>query len=217
MKIILLLLILLLAGCSSQNETQNSSNEVANTSRLSAVQNTAVNNTDQNNTAQNSTNVGTGLGQPAKTPTQLSTFTTTIYTKTASRQNNVRIACSELNGTTVSAGETFSFTSTLGPANPSDGYQKADTFDQDGDIIQEYGGGKCQISSTLYNAVLAVPELVVVERHEHSNDVPYVEEGKDAAIAYGSVDFKFRNDTGSTVRIDASCTDDDITVSIYKI
>lgn len=156
---------------------------------------------------------------PAPTPVeqQLSTYTTTIYTKTDERQNNVRIACSELNRTTVQAGETFSFTGTLGPANPDDGYQKAETFDQDGDIIQEYGGGKCQISSTLYNAVLAVPELVVIERHEHSNDVPYVEEGLDAAVSYGSVDFKFRNDTGSAVRIDAGCTENDITISIYKI
>ena len=114
-------------------------------------------------------------------------------------------------------GETFSFTETLGPANPADGYQKAETFDKNGEIIQEYGGGKCQISSTLYNVVLAIPTLTVIERHEHSNDVPYVEEGKDAAVSYGSVDFKFRNDTKFKIRIDASCTENDVTVSIYQI
>ena len=66
----------------------------------------------------------------------------------------------------------------------SKGYEKADTYDRDGDIVQDYGGGKCQLSSTLYNAVLQASGLVVVERHEHSRDVDYVPEGRDAAIAY---------------------------------
>ena len=64
-----------------------------------------------------------------------------------------------------------------------------------------YGGGNCQVSSTLYNAVLETPGLVVTERHEHSNNVPYVQKGKDAAVAYGSYDFKFRNDTGNDIKI----------------
>ena len=64
-----------------------------------------------------------------------------------------------------------------------------------------FGGGNCQVSSTLYNAVLATPNLVITERHEHSNNVPYVAKGKDAAVAYGSYDFKFRNDTGSDIKI----------------
>ena len=54
--------------------------------------------------------------------------------------------------------------------------------------------GNCQISTTLYNAVLAIPSLVVTERRAHSNSVPYIQKGKDAATAYGSYDFKFRND-----------------------
>ena len=58
-----------------------------------------------------------------------------------------------------------------------------------------FGGGNCQVSSTLYNAVLAVSSLDITERHEHSNDVPYVQDGKDAAVAYGSYDFKFVNNT----------------------
>ena len=58
-----------------------------------------------------------------------------------------------------------------------------------------FGGGNCQVSSTLYNAVLAVSSLSITERHEHSNDVPYVKDGKDAAVAYGSYDFKFINNT----------------------
>lgn len=64
--------------------------------------------------------------------------------------------------------------------------------------------GNCQISSTLYNAVLAVPSLVVTERHAHSNYVPYIAKGKDAAVAYGSYDFKFKNNSGNDIKILAS-------------
>ena len=105
----------------------------------------------------------------------------------------------------------------FGPAKPENGYQKADTFDSDGDIYKEYGGGKCQVSTTLYNAVKNVSGLEIVERHEHSNYVPYVENGQDAAVAYGSVDFKFKNNNSYSIRIVASATDDEITVKILKV
>lgn len=107
---------------------------------------------------------------------EIASFSTPILIKEDNRQNNVSIACSELNGKIVNPGETFSFTNTLGPAKPEEGYKKADTFQSDGDIVKEYGGGKCQISSTLYNAVLKIPKLTIVERHEHSRDVDYVPE-----------------------------------------
>lgn len=207
-KFLLILLIFLLTGCSSSETAEDTNSQ---TSRLSTTEENIV-----SENLSNSASEQTPMPTPF-TPVQLATYSTKIYTKTEERQNNVRIACEELNGTTVASGETFSFTDTLGPANPEEGYQKAETFDKNGEIIQEYGGGKCQISSTLYNAVLAVPTLTVIERHEHSNDVPYVEEGKDAAVSFGSVDFKFRNDNSYTIRIDASCTEDDITVSIYQI
>ena len=80
-----------------------------------------------------------------------------------------------------------------------------------------FGGGNCQVSSTLYNAVLSVPELVVVERHEHSNYVPYVPKGKDAAVAYGSYDFKFRNNTGNDIRINCNTDGANVTVNLISI
>ena len=66
------------------------------------------------------------------------------------------------------------------------------------------GGGNCQVSTTLYNAILSIPSLIVVERHEHSNYVPYIEKGKDAAVAYGSYDLKFRNDSKNDIKITTS-------------
>ena len=77
--------------------------------------------------------------------------------------------------------------------------------------------GNCQISSTLYNAVLSVPSLVVTERHAHSNYVPYIAKGKDAAVAYGSYDFKFRNDTGHDVKILESADSSSVTTTLLSL
>ncbi len=77
--------------------------------------------------------------------------------------------------------------------------------------------GNCQVSTTLYNAILAVPTLVVTERHEHSNKVPYIQTGKDAAVAYGSYDLKFKNDLGNDIKIKASSDGNNVTVSLYKL
>ena len=79
------------------------------------------------------------------------------------------------------------------------------------------GGGNCQISSTLYNAVLTIPSLKVVERHEHSNKVPYAKKGKDAAVAYGSYDFKFQNNSGNDIKLTFNATSDNVTATIYKL
>lgn len=78
-------------------------------------------------------------------------------------------------------------------------------------------GGNCQVSSTLYNAVLAIPSLVVTERHEHGKDVTYVPEGKDAAVSYGSLDLKFRNDLGHDIRIDATTDNQTITIRLIQL
>jgi len=175
-----------------------------------------INNENNYNTEQLSTNE-TESFNIVPTEETIASFSTKILDKSSNRQNNITIACNSLNGLVVKSGETFSFCNTLGPATPEDGYQKADTFDADGNVIQEYGGGKCQVSSTLYNAVLAVPTLAVVERHEHSGKVYYVEENKDACVSYGSCDFKFTNTNPFDIKLYFSNTDDSVNVSIVKI
>lgn len=77
--------------------------------------------------------------------------------------------------------------------------------------------GNCQISSTLYNAVLACPSLVVTERHAHSNSVPYIKKGKDAAVAYGSYDLKFRNDSGYDLKILSSTDNANVTTTLLSL
>lgn len=147
----------------------------------------------------------------------ISSFSTKIYTKESERQNNISITCSKLNGTVVKNGNTFSFCNTIGPATSAKGYQEADIFDNNGNKKKGLGGGNCQVSTTLYNAVLKVSGLSVIERHEHSNKVPYIKSGKDAAVAYGSYDLKFRNNTGNDIRIEASATANNVSINLYKI
>ena len=146
----------------------------------------------------------------------ISEFSTKIYTKDKERQNNISITCNSLNNTFVENGDTFSFCSTVGKATSSKGYKKADVF-KDGDVVQALGGGNCQVSSTLYNAVLKIKDLKVTERHTHSNSVPYVKKGKDAAVSYGSYDFKFVNNTGNKIKISSSCDKNYVYIKIFKI
>ena len=82
---------------------------------------------------------------------------------------------------------------------------------------KDQADGNCQISTTLYNAVLSVPSLIVTERHAHSNYVPYIEKGKDAAVAYGSYDLKFRNDSGNNIKILASTDGTSVTATLLSL
>jgi len=204
LKILLLFIIglsILLTGCSN-NDIPAENIDNYNTQKLS--------------TSENITNeTVTDSSQPVEEV--ISSFSTKVSQKDPDRQTNITLACNSLNGITIKAGEIFSFCNTLGPAKPEDGYKKADTFDGDGNTIQAYGGGKCQVSTTLYNAVLAVPTLTVVERHEHSGPVYYVPEDMDACVSYGSCDFKFANNNDFDIKLYISNTPDSVDVSIVKI
>ncbi len=86
-----------------------------------------------------------------------------------------------------------------------------------GKTVQTLGGGNCQVSSTLYNVVLQIPDLKVTERHAHIKPVHYVEKDKDATVAYGSVDFKFKNNTENDIKIYANSDLSSVNVRIVKI
>ncbi len=187
----------------SQDDNSTSSYE---TNRTSANSNT--NNYNEQNNNETSSQI---------VEEQIAIFATKIYNPDPARQNNIAITCSRLNGTIVKNGETFSFCNTLGPSSTNMGYQEADVFDRNGNKKKGLGGGNCQISTTLYNAVLSVPSLQVTERHAHSNYVPYIQKGKDAAVAYGSYDFKFVNQTGNDIKLNFQPSASDITVSIVSL
>lgn len=218
-KFMIMIVIALVIGAgiwwftSSQNtnnttnyQAEKSSTNINVTNQTPQTNNNVTNETPQNNTT----------NEVTKLETEIANFTTKIYNKDSERQNNITITCNAINSTEVQPGETFSFCGVVGKSTTAKGYQEADIY-VDGKKEQGLGGGNCQVSTTLYNAVLKIPELEVVERHKHSGHVPYIQEGKDAAVSYGAYDFKFKNNTGSTIRILMENTPDNITAKIIKI
>ena len=219
-------ILLILIGIAVYICYTNSNNENDYTTQKTSTNEKNMNdvnreNTDASNVKDEKNDSNKELAESTNNPTYtevtIASFSTKIYSKDSARQNNIRITCNTLNNTIVDTGSTFSFCNTVGQATSSKGYQKADIFDKNGKKKKGLGGGNCQISSTLYNAVLQVPSLVVTERHEHSNNVPYVPKGKDAAVAYGSYDFKFRNNSNNSIKILASTDGNYVYTSLVEL
>ena len=103
----------------------------------------------------------------------------------------------------------------VGPFGKDSGFKKANILLSDGSSAKGYGGGVCQISSTLYNAALNAG-LEITERHQHSRDVTYVEDGKDASVSYDVEDLKIKNNSNSNLKISASTDDDTLTITIKQ-
>lgn len=195
------------------NESTNQNNTDLNNS-IDTTNQSIDNNSNQRNAIEITEN---STGSEIKTEEEIASFSTKIYSNDSARQNNINITCSTLNGTVVTNGSTFSFCNTVGQSTSAKGYLEADIFDRNGNKKKGFGGGNCQVSTTLYNAVLSVPSLVVTERHEHSNKVPYIQTGKDAAVAYGSYDLKFRNDSGYDIKIYVEASTSNVTVRLVRL
>ena len=153
----------------------------------------------------------------AKVKDVLGTFTTSYSTSGGSRSANVANGCELINGTTLFPGEEFSAYEAVAPFTEANGYYMAGSY-LNGQVVDSLGGGICQVSTTLYNAVL-LSELEVTERYNHSMIVTYVDPSADAAIAESSgKDFKFINNTDYPIYIEGSTTPDkQITFTIYGV
>lgn len=225
--------LVILAGCNTVSKNDNNVNQNLQVGRTGSVSNEqSVNNSsiDENNnsvteneTDQNAIQEPQPTEPPANEPaksepveTVLAEFSTTIKSRASNRLNNIQITCSKLNGTTVESGKSFSFCQTVGKATEEKGYKKADVI-VDKQVTQALGGGNCQVSSTLYNAILKVSDFKVTERHPHGKKVNYVPEGKDAAVSYGSKDLKFVNNTSNTIKIYASTDNKKVSIKIVSV
>lgn len=135
-------------------------------------------------------------------PDMLSTFSTKYDASNGPRTTNLKLAMNKLNGVVVAPGETFSYNKTLGKRTAEAGYREAGGY-AGGRVVQTLAGGICQISSTLYDAVVYA-NLEIVERHNHMFLTGYVGAGKDATVVYGAYDFKFKNTRKYPVMIKTS-------------
>ena len=148
-------------------------------------------------------------------PDRLSNFTTRYDASAKDRTTNLVIACQKLNGKVIMPGETFSYNKTLGKRTAAAGYKNAAVY-ENGQVVDGIGGGICQISSTLYNAVL-MANLEIVERRNHQFVTSYLPAGRDATVVYGAIDFKFKNTRQYPIRLSASAKNGIATISIYGI
>ena len=124
----------------------------------------------------------------------------------SNRIKNIQLAVSLINGKRVRDGETFSFNDTVGERTTARGFKKATAY-SGGDVTEEVGGGICQVSTTLFNAAVK-SDMEIVERHNHSLTVSYVDKGKDAAVNWSSQDLKFTNHSGDDVYISCFVSED---------
>ena len=147
---------------------------------------------------------------------ELGRYSTSLENKEENTIYNIRLASEVINGILVKPQEIFSFNKYVGPAEKADGYKEG-TIIANGVFVNGYGGGICQVSSTLYNAVL-LANLPIVERYNHSvygEATKYVPLGQDAAIFYGFKDLKFKNNSDHVIVIFSKVFRDTIQVSIF--
>lgn len=143
-------------------------------------------------------------------------YKTSFKTSNADRSGNVRNGTRLVNGTVLLPGDSFSMYQTVSPFTEENGYYLAGSY-LNGMVVESLGGGICQVSSTLYNAVLRA-ELQVDERHNHSMIVSYVDLSSDAAISGTSKDFKFTNNTEYPIYIEGITTEDkQVVFTIYGV
>lgn len=144
---------------------------------------------------------------------ELAYFTTWYNPGEVDRSHNLAMAAAAINTQVVSPGQSFSFNKTVGRRTFENGYRDAMVI-VGGKFEPGVGGGICQVSSTLYNAVL-LAGLDIVERHNHALAVAYVPLGLDATVAYGLQDFKFKNNTDHPIYLQASAGGGRLTVRVY--
>jgi hypothetical protein len=144
-------------------------------------------------------------------------FQTSLIGDDASgRVQNIQLACKKINNTILLPGEQFSFHGITGNSNlPENGWKRAIEI-VNNKFVEGYGGGICQVSTTLYNAVLKAG-LRIDERHTHSLPVPYIARGHDATVDYPSLDLKFTNSLDAPVRIQTEVKGSDVISRVFLL
>lgn len=148
-------------------------------------------------------------------PNRIATYSTKYSTADVNRTTNIKISVNKINGVVLLPGEEFSYNKVLGPRTPQAGYKLGAAY-IGGKVVSDYGGGVCQTSSTLYNAVL-LSNLEITSRTSHYFAAAYVPVSRDATVYWPSLDFKFKNNRNYPIKIKASTSNGVINVEIFGI
>lgn len=238
----LLLLLITLTGCKNNNvdsdkqayDINEKSDEIRNKVKysLNNAERTGFNNSGDNKKAEKDSiniyqndvvyeNDDEEINEtkiiPQSNSNELSSFSTKILTNDNNRYNNISIVADRLNNYVLKPGETFSFNKVCGPYGASDGFLEATILLSDGTHDKGYGGGVCQLSSTLYNAIKNL-NVKITERHHHSVPVAYVPKNEDATVSLQSnLDFKFINNSGKSLKFTTSHDPNNLKVVVEEV
>ena len=169
--------------------------------------------------ADSSVELSVQVQEPSASASDLESITdllgtyTTYYGSTYGRNTNVERGAQLINGHLLRPGESFSVCDHLVPFNAENGYELGGAY-ENGRVVQEYGGGICQVSTTLYNALL-LAEIQIDERHNHTMSVSYVPPSMDAAIAEGSMDLVFTNNLDTPIFLSGYAYGGELTFSVW--
>lgn len=130
------------------------------------------------------------------------------------REHNIRLACSMINGTILLPGEEFSMNQTTGKRTAAKGFREASIIVGGNQLVPGIAGGVCQVSGTLFNAVVRA-DLEITERHHHSFELSYLKRGRDATVNYGTADLRFKNNKDTPVYISMYTIGLDVYAEVY--
>ena len=148
-------------------------------------------------------------------PDQISKYTTRYDESNVNRSTNIKLSSDKINGSIIMPGEVFSYNKTVGERTIKAGYKEAAIY-MGGKVVDGIGGGICQVSSTLYNAVLEA-NLEIVSRKNHYFITSYVSASRDATVSYGTIDFKFKNTRNYPIKIECESQNGICQIAIYGI
>ncbi len=146
----------------------------------------------------------------------LAAYRTVYYSSSKSRKHNIELVSSILDGTIIPSNTIFSYNKTAGPRTAKKGYQIA-TVIQNGQYVDGYGGGVCQVSSTIYAAIMNDPNINVMSRKKHGLDVSYIPYGMDATVSYGSIDLIFANNYPFDIKLNIYAMDGVCMVTFTRV
>lgn len=158
-------------------------------------------------------NVTTNMIGTEAFPDMLSTFSTNYAASNRNRTTNLILAANKINGTVIMPGETFSYNKVVGERTIAAGYKEAPIYVQ-GKVVDGLGGGICQITTTLYNAVV-LANLEVTQRTNHQFVPSYAPASRDATVVYGAIDFQFKNNRQYPIKLSSSVSGGVATFQIF--
>lgn len=146
--------------------------------------------------------------------TLISSYTTNFGSSNENRSTNIRVASSSINGKVIMPGEIFSFNNVVGERSKTNGYTTAKGIINN-KVVDDIGGGVCQVSTTLYNAMLRT-NITSVERYPHSLHSSYIGVGLDATVAYGLLDYRFKNTYSYPIYLESGVYNKNLTFNVYS-